>query len=129
MYCNNIVYRILSLVFLSLPDRSYRNRTGNDLSSQATLLVMEAIRAKAISHFIDHTYPVIEEAMKLSRGHSTNLTNEEFCFHFRHIFMKRSKAGDKATVWASFLMSEVRLTVQHFIDLRYTATVYLALLV
>lgn len=57
---------------------------------------MEAIRTKAISHFIDHTYPVIEEPIKPSRGHSTNVMNKEFCFRFRHLFIKRSNALEKS---------------------------------
>lgn len=56
---------------------------------------MEAIRTKAISQFIDHTYPAIEEPTKPSRGHSTDVMNKESYFHSKHIAIKTSNALDK----------------------------------
>lgn len=66
---------------------------------------MKAISTKAISHFIDHTYPVIEEAIKPSRGHSTNVMNKEFSFNFRPIFINTL---DKSKSGSSFPVSELR---------------------
>lgn len=82
-------------------------------------LVTEAIRTKAISHFIDHTYPVMK-ATKSSRGHSTNVMNKESSFHLNHAVypcsIKRSNAFNECYgERANFLVAEARLTVQHFI--------------
>lgn len=56
---------------------------------------MEAIKTKAISQFMDHTYPAIEEATMPSRGHSNNIMNKESYFHLKHISIKTSNALDK----------------------------------
>lgn len=72
---------------------------------------MEAIRTKAISQFIDHTYPAIEKATKPSRGHSIGERNMESYFHLEHISIKRSY-----TLGKCFIVSEARITVQHLLD-------------
>lgn len=89
-------------------------------------LVMEAIRTKAISQFIDHIYTAIEEATKPGRAHSTSVMNKESYFHLTPISIKKSNALDKCNGGSklSRIWSNVNSAALPWSDFTSTATVF-----